>query len=65
MVKTIGSKQLQTPISYYRPTDTNTVNVQQPDEALQKLPQPKETIPNVMVTGDSLDMPRNSLKLLW
>ena len=39
--------------SYYRPIDANTFNVkQQVDEALQKIPQTKETLPNVIVTGD-------------
>ena len=37
--------------SYYRPPNTNTFNIQQLDEALQKIPQPKETLPNVIVTG--------------
>ena len=40
-----GSKPL-------RPPDTNTFNIQQLDEALRKIPQPKETLLNVIVTGD-------------
>ena len=45
-----GSKHIYI-ASYYRPPDANTFNVQQLDEALQNIPQPKETLPNVIVTG--------------
>ena len=50
-LKVTGSKPLYI-VSYYRPPDTNTFNIQQLDEALRKIPQPKETLPNVIVTGD-------------
>ena len=48
-LEVMGSKPLYI-ASYYRPPDNNTFGIQL-DEALQKLPQPKETLPNV-VTGD-------------
>ena len=45
-----GSKPLYI-ASYYRPPDTITCDVQQLDEALQKISQPKEILLNVIVIG--------------
>ena len=60
-----GSKPLYI-ASYYRPPDTNTFNIQQLDEALRKIPQPKETLPNVILTGVYLlHQPRSETCAPW